>query len=119
MIRVIIERRCRPDKVAEMESQLIDLRTSAMRQPGYISGETLHSVDDPTLWLVISTWVDIDAWKTWEASSERSENMKTVEPLLVAPEKVSVFNFARRGVAASAHTVNRPEQARHHSSYGK
>ena len=107
MIRVIIERHCRPDKVTEMESQLVDLRTTAMRQSGYISGETLHSVHDPTLWLVISTWVDIDAWKLWEASSERRQNMKSIEPLLTAPEKVSVFNFARKGVTASAHTVDR------------
>jgi len=107
MIRVIIERHCRPDKVAEMESQLVDLRTTATRQSGYISGETLHSVDDPTLWLVVSTWVDVKAWKAWQTSSERRQNMKSVEPLLAAPEKVSVFNFARKGVTASAHTVDK------------
>lgn len=112
MIRVIIERHCRPDKVAEMESQLIDLRTTAMRQSGYISGETLHSVDDPTLWLVISTWVDINAWKLWGTSSERRQNMQSLEPLLAVPEKVSVFNFARRGGATSAYTLGKLEGVR-------
>ena len=107
MIRVIIERRCRPDKVAEMEKLLTDIRAVAMRQPGYISGETLHSVDDPTLWLVISTWVDVETWKAWETSMERQEAKRKMTPVLVAPEKMSVFTFARRGGAASAHKIDR------------
>lgn len=119
MIRVIIERHCRPDKVAEMEALLIDFRTAAMRQPGYISGETLHSIDDPTLWLVISTWVDTDAWKAWQTSAERQEVQRKLEPLLISPEKVSVFSFARRGGAASAHTIGKLERAKPHTSYGK
>lgn len=112
MIRVIIERRCCPDKVAEMESILVDLRTTAMRWPGYVSGETLQSADDPTLWLVISTWVDTDAWKAWQASAERQEIQKRIVLLLIAPERVSIFNFARRGGATSAHTIDRAEPAR-------
>jgi antibiotic biosynthesis monooxygenase (ABM) superfamily enzyme len=107
MIRVIIERRCRPDKLTEMENLLTDIRTIAMKQPGYISGETLHSVDDPTVWLVISTWLDVDTWKAWESSTERREAMRKTEPLLVAPEKLSVFSFLRRGGAASAHKIDR------------
>jgi len=107
MIRVIIERRCRPDKLTEMESLLTDIRIIAMKQPGYISGETLHSVDDPTLWLIISTWLDLDTWKAWETSMERREAMRKMEPLLVAPEKVSAFTFIRRGGAASAHRLDR------------
>ncbi|MBM3118362.1 MAG: antibiotic biosynthesis monooxygenase [Chloroflexi bacterium] len=112
MIRVVIERHCRPDKVAEMETLLIDFRIAAMRQPGYISGETLHSVDDPALWLVVSTWADIDAWKAWQTSAERQEVQKKLEPLLISPEKVSVFNFARRGGATSAHIISKLEGAR-------
>ncbi len=109
MIRVIIERHCRPERIAEMEALLIDFRTIAMRQPGYISGETLYSIDDPTLWLVISTWVDIEAWKAWQSSAERQEIEKKLETLLVSPEKVSVFSFARRGGAVSAHTIGKLE----------
>jgi len=119
MIRVIIERRCRPEKVAEMESLLVDLRTTAMRQRGYISGETLNSVNDPTLWLVISTWVDVDAWNVWQSSAERQEMQKKAMSLLIAPERISVFSFARRGGAASAHTIGKLEEARPYIPYGK
>jgi len=69
-----------------------------MKEPGYISGVTLHSVDDPTLWLVIGTWVDVEPWKAWETGMERRDAMRKMESLLVAPEKVSVFSFVRRVV---------------------
>jgi heme-degrading monooxygenase HmoA len=107
MIRVIIERHCYPDRCTEMEQLLMELRTQATQHHGYISGETLHSIDDPSLWLVISTWVDIDSWKAWENSLERNETSQRITPLLTAPEKVTVFGFARRGVTLSAHIVDK------------
>ena len=107
MVRVIIERHCQPGKQAEMESLLVELRTKAMRQRGYISGETLQSVDDPLLWLVISTWTNADLWRMWETMPERRETLSKIEPLLAAPEKVSIFSFARRGGAESAHTIDK------------
>lgn len=106
MIRVIIERHCHPEKITELERLLIELWAKAIRQPGYISGETLQSVDDPTHWLVISTWTAIEQWTAWEASQERKDDLEKVAPLLTAPEKISVFKSSRRGVSASAHTVD-------------
>jgi quinol monooxygenase YgiN len=107
MVRVIIGRRCQPDRAAELENLLLELRTNSMKQCGYISGETLRSVDDPSLWLVISTWVDADLWKVWETMPERREIQSRIEPLLIGMEKVSIFSFAGRGGAESAHTIDR------------
>ena len=105
VIRIVIERHCQPDKAAEMEKLLVDLRTKAMRQRGYVSGETLRSMDDPSQWLVISTWLDADLWKAWETSPERQDIVRQIDPLLTASEKASVFGFMRRGGADSAHTI--------------
>jgi quinol monooxygenase YgiN len=107
MIRVIIERHCKPDKEAELEKLLVELRARAMKQPGYVSGETLRSVDDPCHWLVISTWVDVDRWKVWEAMPERLEIGSRIEPLLSAQRKISIFGFATRGTGESAHTIDK------------
>ncbi len=95
MVRVIIERRCQPNKEVELEKLLVELRSKAMWQRGYISGETLQSVDAPSLWLVISTWLDAELWKTWENSPERQEMVTKIEQLLVVPEKVSVLSFVK------------------------
>ena len=86
MIRVVIERHCRPGKEAELEKLLLEIRTEAMHQHGYITGETLRSIDDPTFWLVISTWVDVDLWRVWETMHERRELVSKLEPLMDTPE---------------------------------
>lgn len=93
MIKVVIERRCRPGTENEMERLLVELRTKAIHQRGYVSGETLKSVDDPSLWLVLSSWLDVNLWKAWQESAERQEIASKMEPLLITPEKVSVFSF--------------------------
>ena len=107
MIRVIVERHCRPGKEAELESLLVELRCMATKQRGYISGETLKSVSDPSLWLVISTWIDADMWNKWKTTAERLEIARKIEPLLSTPEKISVFTFIKRGGAESAHTIDK------------
>jgi len=93
MVKVIIERRCQPGNLERLESQLLSLRAGAMRQRGYVYGETMRSVDVPTLLLVISVWLDADLWRAWECSPERQELARKVEPLLMAPEKATVFSF--------------------------
>ena len=93
MVRVLIERRCRADKAGELGKLLVELRSQGVQQPGYVSGETLNSLSDPALWLVISTWLDADQWQTWENSSERQKFVHQIAPLLVEPEKISVFSF--------------------------
>lgn len=107
MVRVIIERRSKPNEEVELESLLIDMRTRAMRRRGYVSGETLRSIDDPSHWLIISTWLDVNLWKAWQSSTERQEIVSKMKPLLAAPEKVSVFSFVRRGGGESAHTIDK------------
>ena len=62
MVRVIIERRFQAGREMELENLLVELRSRAMAQPGYVSGETLRSLDDPSLWVVLSTWLDASLW---------------------------------------------------------
>jgi heme-degrading monooxygenase HmoA len=93
MVRVIIERRFRAGKEAELENLLVELRSRATAQPGYVSGETLRSLDDPSLWVVLSTWLDVSLWKAWEASRERREVEDEIGRIASAPAKVSAFSF--------------------------
>jgi quinol monooxygenase YgiN len=107
MVRVIIERKFKASEVANAESVLIDIRSRALQAPGYIGGETLNSLEDPSIWLVISTWVDEAAWRAWTATAERQEIAKTIRGLTVSPEKTSVFRVVSRGAGKSAHTIDR------------
>jgi len=62
-----------------------------MRQPGYISGETLVGYNDPDLTIVISTWRSHEHWQYWVDSTERRERHTELEPLLAVPEKTTVL----------------------------
>lgn len=98
MIKVIVERRLRAGKEADLAAMLEGLWVKAMRTPGYITGETLRSVDEPGVWLTISSWSDINTWRSWASSQERREILTQIESLLRAPAKESAFEYAFREV---------------------
>jgi heme-degrading monooxygenase HmoA len=52
-------------------SLLKELRSVALQQPGYISGETLTSVDQPQTLMVISSWQDMESWNDWKENNTR------------------------------------------------
>lgn len=91
MIRVFIERRCRPGKERALEGLLKDLRAQSLHQPGYVSGETLVGLDAPTSYLVISTWTQLDAWKAWENSQARLEVAHLIASVLADEPKVHIY----------------------------
>ena len=91
MIRVIIERHCQPGKEKQLRNLLLELRSAGMRQPGYITGETLREADNPSVFLVISTWINLEAWKVWQTSRQRLAIEEMMEPLIKESRKVRVF----------------------------
>ena len=88
-IKVLTERNARPGMEAQLVQLLHELRIRAIRQRGYISGETLFSINRPGLHLVIATWRTLGDWKDWEKNPQRVELLKKVEPLLSAPVRVT------------------------------
>lgn len=91
MIRVMIERHCQPGKEAQLRDLLLELRSTGMRQPGYISGETLREADNPSVFMVISTWITRDTWKVWQTSRQRLLIEDMMDSLLTDARKVRVF----------------------------
>jgi heme-degrading monooxygenase HmoA len=81
-IKIIIRRRVPKEKEAKLFPLLVELRSKATTQPGYISGETLRNVNDPQDFIVISTWQSVEAWKAWEASKGRAEIQSKIDTLL-------------------------------------
>ena len=94
MIKVIIERRIHVNAEEEFKNLLGDMRIACIRQDGYYSGETLRSVGDLSLWIVISSWSDISKWEAWQSSLARQGILSKINPLLVEPAKESIFESA-------------------------
>lgn len=91
MVKVLSERAIKGQNVKEIVRLLRQLRVKALQQPGYISGETLHAVDDPNLYLVISVWESLEDWQQWEKTPERQRMIAEIDALLQSPPRSRVF----------------------------
>jgi heme-degrading monooxygenase HmoA len=93
MLKVLLERTIKGKNVSEIARLLRHMRVLAMQQPGYISGETLHAVDDPNHYLVISTWESLEHWQAWFNSPERRKLQAEIDSFLESPTEMGVFTY--------------------------
>ena len=91
MVKVLLERTIRGQNVSQIVRLLRQLRILAMQQPGYISGETLHGVDDPNFYLVISTWESPEQWQRWLDNPERQKLSAEIDSYLESPTRTRVM----------------------------
>jgi heme oxygenase (mycobilin-producing) len=92
-IKVLIQRKIKLGKEKELSELVKELRSVAIRTPGYISGETLRSIEEPSLHLVISTWKSIEDWKRWVNSWERKALEEKTVPILEELTKVISYEY--------------------------
>jgi heme-degrading monooxygenase HmoA len=93
-VHVIIKRKWQVEKPEALLPLLAELRLRAKEQPGYISSETLRSIEDPEYFLVISKWETADEWKKWMQSQERRDLQGQVDSLIGEKTFYEVFeNF--------------------------
>jgi quinol monooxygenase YgiN len=92
-IKVLIQRRIKPGKEGELNQLVRELRTKAMHAQGFISGETLQSLEDPTVHLTISTWKNIADWKRWMESPARKESQEKVDSILTDPTVITPYQY--------------------------
>ncbi len=81
-IQVIIKRKWQIDKPEALFPLLTELRSLAKKQPGYISSETLRSLDNPEDYMVVSNWETVDDWQKWFQSKERRDLQGQVDSLI-------------------------------------
>ncbi len=93
MLKIMVEWRAKPGKEQALEGMVRDLRTKAMQQPGYISGETLVKVDDPSTYMVVSQWTRLQAWKSWEHSQARQEIVQLIAPNVSEESCIQAYNY--------------------------
>jgi heme-degrading monooxygenase HmoA len=92
-VRVIIERRIKAGREMDLARLLLELRSRALKQKGYITGETLRDHDDPLTHIVISTWESTEDWKSWSNKPERKEIQSKIEELLSEPSKTKIYEL--------------------------
>jgi heme-degrading monooxygenase HmoA len=93
VIKVLLERSIKGKHVKEITRLLRMMRVLAMQQPGYISGETLHAVDDPNHYLVISIWESMAHWQAWVGSPERQKIQAEIDGYMESPTQIRVYTY--------------------------
>jgi len=92
-VKIIIRRKISPEKENQVLPLLLQLRSKATIQPGYISGETLRRIDSPDEVLVISTWQSVDTWRAWENSEERKQLQAKIDEILGEETQYSIYYY--------------------------
>jgi len=81
------------DKSKVLLPHIIELRALAVRQPGYISGETFFNLDHPGECLVISRWTTIEHWQQWKLDARRIELEGNLEKHLEIKTEYSIYGI--------------------------
>ena len=92
-VKILIKRIVPENKAKEMIPLFRQMRVLATNQSGYISGETLKSLDKPDTFLVISTWKSSDNWEKWLLSKERQETQDKMDALLGGKTEYEMFHY--------------------------
>ena len=93
-VKIIIRRKVPKDKETQLAPLLVELRSKAISQPGYIAGETLRNVENPEDYVVISTWQSTDTWKAWEANEERKGMAERIDSLLGQTTEYGIYYYS-------------------------
>ncbi len=72
---------------------LLQLRSSEMSYPGFISSENLQSEEDTPTIVTMSTWQNKSDWKAWDTSKVRQSILKQLEGLLIDTPQVTVYTI--------------------------
>jgi len=91
-IKVFIKRHVRKGKAEDALALLNEVRSQALKQPGYISGETLVNHYDPCNITVVSTWQTIEDWIRWEESDARATKEDQLESLQEGPANFEIYD---------------------------
>ncbi len=70
-VKILIKRKFKDGNMQAASRFLINTRTMAMKQPGYIASENMRSLDDKDQIVVVSMWETLEAWEAWRNSETR------------------------------------------------
>ena len=92
-VKVLIKRKIPESKAREIIPLFRQMRSLAMNQKGYISGETLRNLENPEEFLVISSWQSSEEWTNWLKSSERQQIQSQIDVLLGGRTHYEIFHY--------------------------
>jgi heme-degrading monooxygenase HmoA len=92
-VKVIIKRTVPPEKSRSMIPLFRQMRSLAMNQDGYISGETLRNLNNPDEFIVISSWQSSEDWNNWLRSESRQRIQAQIDELLGGRTQYDIYHY--------------------------
>ncbi len=92
-VKILIKRKIKNGNMRAASRLVINNRNGAMKHPGYISSETMRSLDDPSLIVVVSMWQNIEAWETWKNSEIRIANEAEFKDYIVGSTEYEHYSL--------------------------
>lgn len=92
-VKILIKRVVPSNRETGVMPFLRQIRPLASMEPGYISGETLRNDNDPSDYLVISTWKTIEDWERWVRNIERKGIHDRIDSLLASKPVISSYHY--------------------------
>ncbi len=82
-VSIVINRTVTNEAIAKKLIPLIvELRSKAMIQPGFLTGQTFTSLECAGEYMVISSWDTIENWNRWMNNEERKAIQSCIDALL-------------------------------------
>lgn len=76
-LRIAVFYRAPDDDPSAVERTYHEISEKMKGTEGLLNNELLHDVMDPSSWVVLSEWVDLAAFQSWDASGDH----RTTSPL--------------------------------------
>ena len=92
-VKILIRRKFRKEAVKDAADMLMQARSNAMGNKGYISTETLVNYDDPQSVLIISMWQSKEDWDTYKDSDTRKSHEDKYARMFEGPTEYKIFSM--------------------------
>jgi len=101
-VEILIRRKFIAKKANEVAPLMVKLRSLALTQTGYISGESLRCIDPPgeNEYLVRSTWRSVEDWKNWLNSEVRTGIQKQIDVITGEETEYKIYEPLVGGIAS-------------------
>jgi len=93
LIKILIQRKIKPGTEGAFKRLMREVLSEAAHADGFISGETLQSIDDSTVHVTISQWKDLSSWNAWINSAERKKKQEEYDKILAEPMKITALHY--------------------------
>lgn len=92
-VKILIKRKFKNGNMRAASRFLVNNRIGAMKQRGYISSETLRSIDDKDQIMVMSMWESMEDWQAWKNNETRKANVAEFKEYMVGETKYEHYSL--------------------------